>query len=341
MKFDFNYYRNMYFDLKDLSNKELVAHFKKFGMWEGRICSRQYLRHKQDRNFTKLTKTQKTLDKIDQNILEKEENKINIIIRTYNRPNFFKINLNSIIEQKYSNYVLYITYDNEETLNYINENTKGINNIKLIKVNKGTENVFYNLYCNNVLEIIEDGYNMFLDDDDMLTHHYALKYINSFLSEKRFLCWEYMRADKIIGPRKNQIKCGEIVSCGFCYNNKHKAKWTATEDGDHVFAKQLIEDNDLTIGKIKTILARSISMEVIQGQGLGNDYSEDYERKRYVEDFVENIVDTVIENIEKEKEEKEESTNDLEELEKILGIKKDISNDKEVNDKEVNEEEVN
>ena len=159
---------------------------------------------------------------------------------------------------------------------------------------------------------------MFLDDDDMLTHKNALKYINSFLLEERFLCWEYLRADKIIGPRKNKVKSGEIVSCGFCYNNKHKAKWTPTEDGDHVFAKQLIEDNNLKIGKIKTILARSISMEVIQGQGLKEDYDEEFERTRVIEDYVEEIIDQAITNI---TEDKEDNTANEEELEDMLGLK--------------------
>ena len=332
MKFDYNYYRNMYFDLKDFSDKELYFHFRKFGMWEGRICSRQFLRHKQDKNFQKLHQIQNLLNDVSQDVLDKEENLINIIIRTHNRPNFFKINFNSIKEQKYSNYVLYITYENDETLAYIKENIKDMKNVKLIQVTKGPEKVFYNLYCNTVLDMIEDGYNMFLDDDDMLTHPHALKYINSFLTEKRFLCWEYMRADKIIGPRKKEVTCGEIVSCGFCYNSKHKARWTPTEDGDHVFAKQLIEDNQLTIGKIKTILARSISMEVIQGQGLGNDYSEEYERKRYVEDFVEGIIDTVVENIENEGNEEDEVVTDISQLDEIFGIKK--NDNKEENNKE-------
>ena len=330
MKFDFNYYRNMYFDLRHMTNKELVYHFRKFGMWEGRICSRQFLRHKQDKNFEKLYTVQKSLDEINQEILDKDENLINIIIRTHNRPNFFKININSIKEQNYSNFKLYITYENEDTLSYINEITEGLANIELIKVTKGPEKVFYNIYCNTVLDMINEGYNIFLDDDDMLTHRNALKYINSFLGENRFLCWEYMRADKIIGPRKNQVKCGEIVSCGFCYHNKYKAKWTPTEDGDHVFAKQLIEENELTIGKLKTILARSISMEIIQGQGLGVDYSEEYERKKYVEDFVEGIIDTVVENIENEAKEDEVIT-DISELEEILGKKnKEINEDQKI-----------
>ena len=264
MKFDYNYYRNMYYDLKKLSNRELVMHFQKFGMWEGRICSKQFLRHKQDKNFSKLHQVKEFLDNLDESKMSMEEKLINIIIRTHNRPNFFKINFKSILNQNYSNYVLYISYDNEETLDYIKENIGDMTNVNLIKVEKTNVNVFYNLYCNTILDNIKDGYNMFLDDDDMLTHSNVLKYINAFLEEDRFLCWEYMRADKIIGPRKNQVKSGEIVSCGFCYNNKFKAKWLPTEDGDHAFAKQLIDENNLRIGKLKTILARSISMEVYE-----------------------------------------------------------------------------
>lgn len=302
MKFDYEYYRKMYFDLRNLSNEQLVDHFKNHGMWEGRIFSEEFLRVKQEKNFKKLSQVQHSLDEINNNEeYNIEEKLINIVIRTHNRPKFFSMNIQSILDQNYKNYYLYITYENEETLNYINEHISSINNVTLLKVTKTEDKIFYNNYCNIALDQIEDGYNMFLDDDDMFTHKNTLKFINKFLEEDRFLCWEYLRADKIIGPRKNQIKCGEIVSCGFCYNNKFKSKWTPTEDGDHVFAKTLIESNNLKIGKIKTILTRSISMDVINGEGLAIDYVEsEYSAiKRVVSETVDEIIDNALKNVEK------------------------------------------
>ena len=48
-------------------------------------------------------------------------NLINIVIRTHNRPIFFSKNINTIRDLNYSNYKIYISYENNNTLNY-NEN---------------------------------------------------------------------------------------------------------------------------------------------------------------------------------------------------------------------------
>ena len=110
------------------------------------------------------------------------------------------------------------------------------------------------------------------------------------LQENRFLCWEYLRADKIIGPIKGNIVKGQITSCGFCYHSKHKSAWETIRGGDHVFVKNLIKDNNLKIGKIKQILTRSISLNLIYGEGLARDYQETEE------DIIENLVDDIISN---------------------------------------------
>ena len=59
-------------------------------------------------------------------------------------------------------------------------------------------------------------------------------------------------------------------------------------------------------------------MEVIQGQGLKEDYDEEFERTRVIEDYVEEIIDQAITNI---TEDKEDNTANEEELEDMLGLK--------------------
>ena len=46
MQFDCEFYKKIYYDLRDLSDEELFNHFKNYGMWEGRICSKKFLREK-------------------------------------------------------------------------------------------------------------------------------------------------------------------------------------------------------------------------------------------------------------------------------------------------------
>lgn len=292
MDVDPEFYKKMYFDLRNLSDEELKKHFINHGLWEGRICNKSVLKIKQEKNFTKVKKNMAILNTImENNEYNMEENLINIVIRTHNRPIFFSKNINTIRNLNYKNYKLYISYENDNTLNYINSLTKDINNITTVKVLKTDTPAFYNDYCNIMLDMINDGYVMFLDDDDMFTHVNALKYINKFLKDDRFLCWEYLRADKIIGPIKGQINKGKITSCGFCYHSKHKSKWETIKGGDHIFVKNLIDNNKLNIGKIKNILTRSISLNIIYGEGLANDFVETQENiiKSIINDIINKI----------------------------------------------------
>ena len=37
------FYKKMYFDLRNLSDEELKKHFFNYGLWEGRICNKRIL----------------------------------------------------------------------------------------------------------------------------------------------------------------------------------------------------------------------------------------------------------------------------------------------------------
>lgn len=116
---------------------------------------------------------------------------INIITRTAARPNYFENNYNSIKTQNYSNYKHWVIYDDEKTYkNYL----KYYHDIELIKVDK--EEVqqrddikhpntggrfFYNLYFNDALKQIKDGWILILDDDDSLAHKNVLKKLANLL----------------------------------------------------------------------------------------------------------------------------------------------------------------
>jgi len=292
MEIDPIFYKKMYFDLRNLSDEQLKKHFVNHGFWEGRICNENFLKIKQEKNFVKFNKNMEILDKIiDDETFQIEEKLINIIIRTHNRPLFFQKNLNSIKNLNYKNLKIYISYENENTLEYIENECKEMINVYPIKVFKKDAPAFYNDYCNQVLENINEGYVMFLDDDDMITHKNSFKYINKNLQEDRVLCWEYLRSDKIIGPVKGNIARGQITSCGFCYHSKHKSKWGTVRGGDHIFVRDLINNNNLKIGKIKQILTRAISLNIVYGEGLANDYVEKEK------DIVKEVVDGIIDNI--------------------------------------------
>lgn len=104
---------------------------------------------------------------------------INILTRTSNRPIGFDINVKSVKEQTYDNINHIIGYDNDEDLNYINKYDG------LIKVKVDRESLIsadtspnpmtgkyspHNLYFNEMMKIVTDGWIIYYDDDDKLAH---------------------------------------------------------------------------------------------------------------------------------------------------------------------------
>ena len=114
---DAEFYKKNYLDIRDLEDEKVKDHFIKYGFWEGRIASQKMLDDRINKNIEIAKKMNESIT--DYNYKKKNFKLINIIIRTSNRPNCFKININSIKQQNYKNLVLHITYDNLETLHYI------------------------------------------------------------------------------------------------------------------------------------------------------------------------------------------------------------------------------
>ena len=118
------------------------------------------------------------------------------MIRTSNRPEYFSQCIKSILNQNYNNVDIIICYDKDESLNYL----KKYNKIKYFKVySTSKEHYKYNLYCNELLKKVKNGFIIFLDDDDELCHSEVLKTINNFCNDESIL-WKYFRPDKIIFP---------------------------------------------------------------------------------------------------------------------------------------------
>ena len=106
---------------------------------------------------------------------------INVITRTHNRPNFFKVCRESIESQKYHlNHV--VTCQTDEDVEYVSQYE--VNKIiRVPNVKKKSETIFeggfklkhapYNTFLNYANESITDGWVVYLDDDDMLTPEFS------------------------------------------------------------------------------------------------------------------------------------------------------------------------
>lgn len=174
---------------------------------------------------------------------------INILTRTHREEKFAKC-LRSIEEQDYTNYRHLLCIDDDDSLSYIH-------NREHIRVTRSPKKNFkhfpYNLYFNQMYKEIEDGWIIFLDDDDCFYAPDSLSSLASSIEEVNnidalFLwkVWAPARSDTI--PNRahfsNTPKHGQITGQGFCFHksNMDKAQWDNKRGGDFRVITRLYEN---------------------------------------------------------------------------------------------------
>lgn len=267
--FDYQFYLDLYPDLRKAgitTEERAYKHYLKSGKKEGRICHPEQMKENIKHAHNQIEKEKNSFERKK----EKEE-KINILIRTSNRPEYCKKCIESILEQHYNNYQIIICYDKVESLAYL-DNYKNNDKIQYFYVEvESKEKYKFNLYCNILMDKVEEGWIMFLDDDDKLTHNKVLPMLNENIeSEDCLYIWKFLRPDKIIYPKNiNHIKLGELCSCGFIFNNKHKDKsrWPDKQCGDFSFFNELVKNYSFSKIFINNIFTQTINEYIIGNFG--------------------------------------------------------------------------
>jgi hypothetical protein len=255
--FDWVFYSAIYPDIKRsglTTQTQVNNHWNTEGKKNGRVCCSNKMTEIFNNNLNKIKNEE--MKYIKKNI--NTENKINILIRTSNRPDSFTACIESILTQNYKNYNIIVSYDKIESLEYL----KKYDNITYHLMNINNPNKYkFNLYCNFLMDQVVDGYIMFLDDDDILTHNNVLSIINDYLrSEHTMLIWKFMRPDKLIYPKDtNNILLGSIDTTSFCFHSKFKslARWGDKQCGDFHFITQLLKKKRFNITMLNYILTRT------------------------------------------------------------------------------------
>lgn len=193
---------------------------------------------------------------------------INILTRTSNRPNFFNRNVNSVNSQTYKNIRHIVSYDNDDDLEYINKH----NNLTLVKIDKDKlirednspnpntgKYSPHNLYFNEMLKVVEEGWVIFLDDDDLFYDENSLEIIvNNILNDDTMVIWQMNFINGLILPPTDELKgkpkLGKIGSPCFSFNIKQLGdiKWDGWKCGDFRFIEKIYNKTDkkITIPKI-------------------------------------------------------------------------------------------
>lgn len=166
---------------------------------------------------------------------------INILLRTSFRPSAFKRCAASIMNQTYRNISVIVSYDNYAALDYIPHDWTAL------PLHKNDLPFGYNLYCNELKELVNDGWFFFLDDDDVLADPMCVEKLIPYLSDMNvgIIC-QFLR-NGIPKPVRQEIVKGRIgMPCIVLHHaKKNLCDFVGTEDADYIFIRDISEKMEL------------------------------------------------------------------------------------------------
>ncbi len=177
--------------------------------------------------------------------------KINILIRTHNRPELFKRCLDSCTSQIGSYIKIIVAYDSD--CDYIPDwCTK-------IQVTPGNELYFYDCYLNDLKAQVNSGWWMILDDDDYLLPNSLAQVV----LDAPVIIHKLNHMGNII-PKNQSLKLGQIgMPCFMVHHSlKDLVNFTGQDHGDYHFAKELNKHVDFVY--------RNLVLVESDRKGLGN-----------------------------------------------------------------------
>lgn len=153
---------------------------------------------------------------------------LNVITRTFKRPQSFKKCRESVTSQTYPN------------MNHIvGSEVKCTYFPQAIQLKKKTGKWLpWNLHMNDLGEQVKTGWVMYLDDDDMfLTKNAADEIMKEATNEDFLLLWRVKLGNVIVPGNKyfgKEIRAGQISGIGFAFHRKHlPVPWEARRMGDY------------------------------------------------------------------------------------------------------------
>ena len=233
------------------------------------------------------SQTVKIVQKTNNSILEDDKKeygklfqtkKLNIVIRTSNRPNFFKYCIDSV-RKYYPSAKIHITIDNEIDLDYVkkdtydldycyyNINPKTIKNIvDKIKIPESRRRFDSNYYFNIVKPLL-NGWVMYLDDDDILTDTFNFDLNNL---SKIFLFRTKIN-EKPIPSEKNFNRSpvlNDINTKCILVHSQNIVDWKPNKGGDFDFINEIYNKNKGNVVWVNKILS---STQLGENMGKKND----------------------------------------------------------------------
>ena len=208
---------------------------------------------------------------------------INVLVRTSGRPNYYARCIQSILDQTYDNFRIIVSADDPETERYVRD-TKFLRGghayspecfpVRRKEMDDDDEvtlrqypQLYYaphNLYLNRMKDTVNDGWLMFLDDDDMMARKDAMQKIaDRAYSENAVIFWRVGFSTGVI-PSDAQWKHAPgtvaMSGIGFAYHSAHRClTWDqfSTSDRRIMHAAWSILETHVWINEVLTAVQRS------------------------------------------------------------------------------------
>lgn len=177
---------------------------------------------------------------------------INILTRTSRRKNYFTECRKSVLEQTYSNIRHIISVDDNESYKYVKLN--GCEEFNIVRnqrqIRHSENHMPYNLYINSLLNKVNSGWIMILDDDDILINNLAIQNIvNNLPDFPSILIFktQYGNGFKPETHFKKGIVKGDVTSNCFIFHSslKQHSYWNDQKGSDYFFLNKLSQKSDI------------------------------------------------------------------------------------------------
>lgn len=177
----------------------------------------------------------------------------NILIRTSNRPNYFHDCIKSIYEQSYSYYNIIVGIDSEDNFEYVKNHKCSV-----VRLSKNDDHIQerpdgeaygiwfpFNVYFNKLLEYANNGFVIYLDDDDSFFCNNALEKLAEKIEANNYdlIFWRVKFPTRLVPNDENWVKripvCRDMSTIGYMHNINLLPTWEPWKRGDYRIAKYL------------------------------------------------------------------------------------------------------
>lgn len=194
-----------------------------------------------------------------------DKQRLYVITRSSERPKYFAENVASIREQNLPDgleIVHLVSYDSPSTYEYLKDYSDLVLKSVQREERRKPGHFPYNLYCNQLHELIDKpGWVMYLDDDDIYESDLSVQKIAAnFDSTDNLIIWKVMFPEGI-KPAESRFKRKVVYPKGFpaicfCYHTKwlKHAVWDERKgaDGRLIFKLSQIIPNKVWIPEVLT-----------------------------------------------------------------------------------------